>query len=93
MQICDFFIQSIIISVNHTNFLLLKYIQCGNMFRLYRAIIQYIWDPKCLHRWDPKCTEIDMDVAWYNKVVCGVEEVNVILRGILRCFVVLKKYM
>jgi hypothetical protein len=27
-------------SVNHTNFLLLKYIQGGDMFRLYRAIIR-----------------------------------------------------
>jgi len=33
------------------------------------------------------------DVVWYIKVFCSVEEVYVIMRVILRCFVVLKKYM
>jgi len=34
------FIQSTIIPLNHTNFLLLKYIQGGDTFRLYKAIIR-----------------------------------------------------
>jgi hypothetical protein len=38
----------------------------------------------------PNVLKSDMDVAWYNKVVCGVEEVYVMFCGILRCFVVLK---